>query len=256
MGSACYLGDWLRRGVVGAAAGCFLAIAGVSVAGAARASQDGDCVAVYVHSRTAVNGAVLMLAQEQTKTMFHKIGVSLRWRSGTPQETKKTGDVACGEPVAVDLEDVGHAPVSADALGYATPFATGSTIHVFVDRIRWSAGEEMQGTVLAHVLTHELTHVLTASREHSATGVMKAHWDRWDFRLMELQPLAFTAEDIAMIHSGVAARAGIAAQTWRTASMGSAERPGRAEMQAVNRDNASIAAPAGMRTAHSTAPTR
>jgi hypothetical protein len=254
MGGACYLGDWLRRGAVRAAAGCALAIvaeSGVS----AKALQSKDCVVIYVHSRTVVEAALLMQAQGLTKEMFHKIGVSLRWRSGTPQDLAREEDGACGEPVAVDLEDAGRATVSADALGYAKPFASGSAIHVFLDRIAWSAGGDMGGTVLAHVLAHELTHVLTASCRHSATGVMKAHWDRWDFRLMEIRPLPFTVEDIAMIRDGIAQRVGMA-QTWRTASMGSAERPGRAEMQAVNKDNASMAAPAGMRTAHSTAPTR
>ena len=60
--------------------------------------------------------------------------------------------------------------------------------------------------LLAHVLVHELTHLLEGVPRHSASGIMKAHWDENDYSRMLLAPLPFAAEDIEMIWRGMTAR--------------------------------------------------
>ena len=47
---------------------------------------------------------------------------------------------------------------------------------------------------------------LEGVEHHSATGVMKAHWDSTDYNQMLLAPLVFAAEDLEMIRRGLEAR--------------------------------------------------
>ncbi len=56
-------------------------------------------------------------------------------------------------------------------------------------------------------MVHELTHVIEGTSRHSASGVMKAHWDPHGYRQMQRVPLPFAAEDIELIHAGMRARA-------------------------------------------------
>jgi len=66
-------------------------------------------------------------------------------------------------------------------------------------------------TLLAHVMTHEITHLLQEVAWHSATGVMKAHWNLRDYSEMAWRPLPFTQEDIDLIRCGLRRRAAGAA---------------------------------------------
>jgi hypothetical protein len=60
--------------------------------------------------------------------------------------------------------------------------------------------------LLAHVLVHEITHMVEGTNVHAETGIMKARWDRVDRLNMEAHPLAFTEEDVLLIHLGLARR--------------------------------------------------
>ena len=60
--------------------------------------------------------------------------------------------------------------------------------------------------VLAHVMVHEVTHILQGIPRHSASGVMKARWDDYDFVQMAWKPLPFTDVDIDLIQRGLDAR--------------------------------------------------
>jgi hypothetical protein len=59
--------------------------------------------------------------------------------------------------------------------------------------------------VLAHVLVHEITHVLEGIDRHSATGIMKAHWNYNDYLEMRRKPLPFAHEDVNLIYDGLKA---------------------------------------------------
>ena len=61
--------------------------------------------------------------------------------------------------------------------------------------------------VLGHVLVHEITHILQGIQRHSASGVMKAYWDREDCGQMTWKPLRFEPEDVDLIYVGLARRA-------------------------------------------------
>ena len=61
--------------------------------------------------------------------------------------------------------------------------------------------------IVTHVLVHEIVHILQGASQHSATGIMKAHWSHQDYMEMSWRPLSFSEEDVQLIRFGVAARA-------------------------------------------------
>jgi hypothetical protein len=92
-------------------------------------------------------------------------------------------------------------------LAYSAPFAdSGVSIHVLLDRVMRIGPASYAPVVLAYVMAHEIAHVLERTGAHSRDGVMKAHWDRSDYWRMESGGLAFSAEDVESIHSGIAYR--------------------------------------------------
>ena len=92
-----------------------------------------------------------------------------------------------------------------DALAYAYPYE-GVHIQVFYDRIA-RADPELRPFLLAHVIVHEISHILQGIDRHSATGIMKARWNSYDYTLMKRGQLRFTEFDVEMIHDGLASRA-------------------------------------------------
>jgi hypothetical protein len=92
------------------------------------------------------------------------------------------------------------------ALAYA--MLSTRTVILYYDRMRADGLLWRFEHLLAHVLVHEITHILQGHYRHSATGLMKAVWDRQEYWVMERQGLAFTAEDVRQIHDGFAERGG------------------------------------------------
>lgn len=129
---------------------------------------------------------VIPRAQALTTWMFDQIGVALVWRTlkHCPEETR---------PVVILL--------SLDT----RPFE-GVHIRVFYDRVRTVTGICPLPVLLAHVLAHEIGHILQGTDGHSASGVMKSHWDWSDYSRMAREPLPFTDLDIGLIHDGLDAR--------------------------------------------------
>jgi hypothetical protein len=60
---------------------------------------------------------------------------------------------------------------------------------------------------MAHVMVHEIAHILQGTDQHSTRGVMKAHWNSYDYVLMKTGRLTFTEPDVEMIHIRSVARA-------------------------------------------------
>ena len=93
------------------------------------------------------------------------------------------------------------------ALAYALAYE-GVHIAVMFDRIKMrGGGPTLISTLLAHVVTHEIAHLLQGISRHTATGVMKAHWDAKDIAAMAQAPLPFSSEDIDLIRRGLGQRA-------------------------------------------------
>jgi hypothetical protein len=67
-------------------------------------------------------------------------------------------------------------------LGSATPLINAPRVSVFYTHIQYVAEQRhLQPDVLfGYVLAHEIGHLLLGPHAHSASGLMRAHWDRDD----------------------------------------------------------------------------
>jgi hypothetical protein len=147
-----------------------------------------------------VGFGVLPLALETASEMFAEAGVRIDWHRGLAR--------CPADGILVSLSD--QVPSDADlpphAMAYALPYE-GHHIVIFYDRLKQKARPPQISFLLAHVLVHEVTHILQGIHRHSDRGVMKATWDGSDYKALTWKPLAFTPEDIDLIHRGLAARA-------------------------------------------------
>ena len=133
-------------------------------------------------------------AQATASAMFASIGVKLDWRC------PKSGQ----EAIVISLKMGTPANRKPGELAHTSP-KEGTHIVIFYDCVREVRPNKFSA-VLAHVMVHEVTHILQGIYRHSASGVMKARWDDYDFSRMAWTPLPFTDDDIDLIQRGLDAR--------------------------------------------------
>jgi len=131
--------------------------------------------------------------------MFRKADVNVGWRHSAA-DCPKPG----AQGIVIDL--LARAPQDAPQLAMARAYAyEGVHIQIFRNRVSHPEGG-LNTPLFAHVIVHEITHILQGVARHSETGIMKATWTRDDFMRMQTTPLAFSADDIEMIHLGMLRR--------------------------------------------------
>jgi hypothetical protein len=97
-------------------------------------------------------------------------------------------------------------PSGQDSLGMATLFTShGLHASIFADRIKALCDSRVNRSnrwqqvsfdkLLGHVFAHEVGHLLLGSKEHGATGLMRAHWQDLELQQMTCAHLAFTKEE-------------------------------------------------------------
>jgi hypothetical protein len=181
-------------------------VVGIAMA-AGRSAQAEECtVTAYVRAGFTWS-ALVRRAEGRATGMFREIGVAVRFRNGVADRANAADD-ACGTPIVLIIDsEAGGQPASEHALAYATPYSkSGTSIHIFMDRIGSGRNPYFETVLLAHVLVHELTHVLEGIARHSEDGIMKARWNSLDEKLMRSHPLPFTALDVDLIHTGITRR--------------------------------------------------
>jgi hypothetical protein len=138
-------------------------------------------------------------AARRSTILFRSAGVKLKWHS----------DVTfCDEEpdaIVINLSTRTPKDFLPGALAYALPYER-VHVEVFYDRIA-QAEPDLVPFLMAHVLVHEITHILQGTDQHSTSGVMKAHWNSFDYILMKTGRLTFTEPDMEIIRDGLAARA-------------------------------------------------
>jgi len=159
------------------------------MAGAGPADVD-----VYV---TCEGAAPAYRAETIASAIFRRAGVTVVWHAWYGRGT------VSAMALRVNLAERTPGDRLPGALGVCYPYADRSrSITVFCDRIRRSANRNpaLESALLAHVLVHEITHVITGVDRHSASGMMKAHWDAADHDAMVEAPLPFSEVDLILIH--------------------------------------------------------
>lgn len=171
---------------------------------AAGVAQAGEAVQtagrrVTVCTEGGAGFGVQKRAQAIASKMFAGIGVTIDWREGLR---------GCPpQGILVSLTDRTPPSLFPGALAFALPYE-GAHIRLFYDRIAQDRPAVLLTPLLAHVLVHEITHILQGINQHSAQGVMKAHWTPDDFQGLITKPLPFTDEDVDRIYRGLAIRTG------------------------------------------------
>jgi hypothetical protein len=133
--------------------------------------------------------------------IFKKVGIRLNWRSGEIRPA----------PNALALRTLEHAPASAtsEALA-ASRFVDASRIEITVyeDRLQGflDGHSKLARVGVGYVLAHELAHAMQGFSRHADCGILKAHWTDDDFNEMVFRKLVFTADDVKLIHQGLARR--------------------------------------------------
>ena len=155
-----------------------------------------ESLTVYLLDNAKVPIKVKFESEMLVSKMFASIGVRIDWHVGEPS--------ASSSSKAVVIELVTDTPNTKEpgALASAKPYE-GVHIVVFWDRMEHGP---IPTELLAHVMVHEITHIAEGISRHSETGVMKANWTEEDFKTMKTHPLMFAAEDVGLIHRGLAAR--------------------------------------------------
>jgi hypothetical protein len=63
-----------------------------------------------------------------------------------------------------------------------------------------------KGHILGHAIAHEIGHVVLRQEAHASEGLMRAAWDRNDFREMAVGTLGFSAEEARKVRARIARR--------------------------------------------------
>ena len=138
----------------------------------------------------------MMYRGQATATQILKqAGIRLEWRGD---------ESACAGGNGLVVTVSRETPVNQHpgALAYALPFERTHVV-LFYDRVLTAASPAVTPYLLGHVLAHEIVHMLQGVSQHSASGIMKPHWDSGDYVEMQRGRLNFTEEDIRLIQSGL-----------------------------------------------------
>jgi hypothetical protein len=143
-------------------------VIGVRVAGAAEPGQP-RTIHLEMKNEATAEDAVVTRAQLEVTRIFAQAGVSIRWTDTGPRFT-----------VTIVPQVLGYARAGSPVMGVAVRKADGGTAQIFLKQVRNFSHEHRVdlGVLLAYVIAHELGHLLLPGTPHSATGVMRADWDR------------------------------------------------------------------------------
>ncbi len=174
-----------------------LALCGTALAKKGPVTSFDQEVVVYVDDQVMVRGSVLSGAKDAVSEIFAKIGVHIRWESGSP----RSNSVSCQNIALIIQEDP---PYDANAGVMARTDLSSDHIHVFYGRIRPSSDfwPNFECRVLTHVIAHEIGHALEGLNRHSDTGIMKAVWTVNDRTRIMNGSLPFSPVDVGLIHAG------------------------------------------------------
>ena len=145
----------------------------------------------------------LSRASSLVSKMYAAIGVEIDWR--WPRNCPTVA-------IRVTMQGFSFPTEEPHSLAYAMPYQ-GTRIVIFFDRVQQAVDPRRVPALTAHVIAHEIGHILEGVIRHSASGVMKAHWDEDDFSEMAWKPLPFAPIDVALIHQGLLRRAGLVAKS-------------------------------------------
>ncbi len=176
-------------------------------------------IGLRIYNYAHIPQALLTRAEGEAAAILHRAGVETDWVDCPLSAAELDRFPGCRQPMSSSdfalriLPDAmtSKAPASGDALGFALPCAaadTGCYANIFYDRVASSAteGELSAYQILGHAMTHEIGHLLLGSDSHSRTGIMRAHWNPRDLRMIATSSLDFTPAQRELIRAALQMR--------------------------------------------------
>jgi hypothetical protein len=187
---------------------------------ASHQAQDIPKFAIRVYNYAHVPGKALVEAEQEATIIFREAGLETAWLDCPLSMAEFEDYPACQQPSGpadLTLRILSRSmaerdPSGDDALGYALPgqaSTPGRVANVFYHRVEELArkGQYFEFQILGNAIAHEIGHLLLGSTGHSATGIMKAKWNREDLQPSAMGFLVFTAQQATLMQQVVTSRA-------------------------------------------------
>jgi hypothetical protein len=143
-----------------------------------------------------LNAPEVYRARLKASEMYEEIGVRIEWHPNGRDCRLASGAMEISFSYDTPANQFGK------ALAYSLP-CDGTHVVVFYDRLK----HLVEPSKVSDLLAHEIAHILEGTGIYAASGVMKAVWDSDDCFSMSPKHLAFTEEDVVLIHDGLDLRA-------------------------------------------------
>jgi hypothetical protein len=164
----------------------------ITVARVADAAEPGQLPAIHLQmaNDAGVPAAILQEAQVEVARIFRAAGLGVEWTETGPRFT-----------VQIVASALGYSRAASPVMGVALRKPDGATARIFFSQVQDFARtcRVDVGTLLAYVIAHEIGHLLLPRMPHSATGLMRADWDRALVREAVRGSLTFTDAQIKRI---------------------------------------------------------
>ena len=195
----------------------FLAVLGVLgasfSASAQRAMGDNPQLTVCVHNDAGISAPVVLRAQQETAKIFRSASVGLEWSCAAETAESpvwgRTPEPAVRPTLVVRIVARSR-NLSGEVFGVAFlgPDGFGQQADVFYDNVASLSRQSLRnsGLVLGSVMAHELGHLVLGTNSHSASGLMKAHWDSYELKKMSMGQLRFESTQVAQVETRIRQR--------------------------------------------------
>ena len=164
----------------------------ITCARVADAAEPGQLPVIHLQMENdaEVPAAMLKTSQDEVARIFADAGLGVEWTETGPRFT-----------VQIVASAFGYAPASSSVMGVALRRPDGATAQVFFKQVQdFARAYHVEvSTLLAYVTAHEIGHLLLPRMPHSATGLMKADWDKALLREASAGSLTFTDAQIKRI---------------------------------------------------------
>jgi hypothetical protein len=146
------------------------------------------------------NAGTIARGEATATQILKQAGIRLEWRL---DENSCTAE---GNGLVVSVSYSTPEDRHRGEFAYAMPFER-THIALLYDRVLSCVAAYAVPILLGHVMAHEIVHMLQGVNVHSASGIMKAHWNYHDYVDMQRAQLKFSRDDIDLIDHGLEWRA-------------------------------------------------
>jgi hypothetical protein len=164
----------------------------ITVASVADAAEPGQLPAIHLQmdNDAGVPAVMLKKSQDEVARIFADAGLRVEWIESGPSFTVQIIPIA-----------LGYRSPSSPVMGVTLRNRSGATARIFFNQVQdfARAWDVDVSTLLAYVMAHEIGHLLLPRLPHSATGLMKAEWDRTLVREAAAGSLTFTEAQVTRI---------------------------------------------------------